>query len=58
MNNINEADPGVTLKLLREMAANYRERIPEVYLRPFNTAMNRRFSVARAAQFLQEGGHQ
>ena len=58
MYNINKADPKVTLKVLHEMAASYQERIPEVYLRPFNAAMNRRFSVAKAMQYLQEGGHQ
>lgn len=56
MNNINTADPETALAILKEMEASYRERIPDVYRRSFKVAMNRRFSVATSAKYLQAGG--
>lgn len=58
MNNTNSTDPVLTLKVLHEMAANYRGRVPEVYWPPFNATLNHRISRAKALRHLLEGGHQ
>jgi hypothetical protein len=57
MNNTNNADPGLTLTVLKEMASNYKQRVPEVYWRSFKAAVNRYIGRAKAMQYLQEGGH-
>lgn len=58
MNNINDTPPDLTIKVLKEMGAIYKERAPEVYYRAFKAAVNRYIGRAKALQFMREGGHQ